>query len=145
MTMPASPLVGASVGAVLPSVAYPLTRETLVRYAGASGDFNVIHWNEREAKAVGLPDVIAHGNLTMALGMRYLVELCGDPGAVREYSVRFARPVIVPDDGVGALVEISGTIGAIEDDGIVRVDLTVTSGGQKVLAQPRARIAVPSA
>jgi acyl dehydratase len=129
-----------AVGDVLEGAKYPVTRETLIRYAGASGDFNVIHWNEREAKAVGLPDVIAHGNLTMALGMRYLVERFGDPTAVVEYSVRFARPVVVPDDGVGAEVAIEGRIGAIEDDGTFRVDLTVTSGGQKVLAQPRARV-----
>jgi acyl dehydratase len=76
----------------------------------------------------------------MALGMRYLVEQLGDPTCVVEYSVRFARPVVVPDDGVGATVTIEGKVAALEDDGIVRIDLTVTSGGQKVLAQPRARV-----
>lgn len=131
------------VGAELPERTYAVTRDTLIRYAGASGDFNVIHWNEREATAVGLPDVIAHGNLTMALGMRYLVEWCHDPTAVREYSVRFARPVVVPDDGVGASVVISGRIAAVDGDaGTVRVDLSVTSDGQKVLAQPRAIVAL---
>ena len=129
-----------AVGTALEPAAYTVTRDTLIRYAGASGDFNVIHWNEREAKAVGLPDVIAHGNLTMALGMRYLVERFGDPTCVIEYSVRFARPVVVPDDGVGATVEIAGTIAAQDDDGVLRVDLAVMCDGQKVLAQPRARI-----
>lgn len=141
--MTAPVLATLEVGAELPTNEYSVTRETLVRYAGASGDFNVIHWNEREARDVGLPDVIAHGNLTMALGMRYLVEWCGDPTAVVEYGVRFARPVVVPDDGVGATVVIGGKVGAIDGD-TVRIDLTVTCEGQKVLAQPRANVRLRS-
>jgi len=129
-----------AVGDELPPQRYAVTRETLVRYAGASGDFNVIHWSQRHALAVGLPDVIAHGNLTMALAARYLVTWAADPGALREYNVRFTRPVIVPDDDDGATVEITGRITAIADDGNVRVDLTVTCEGQKVLTQARATV-----
>lgn len=128
------------VGDVLPARSFPVSRESLVRYAGASGDFNIIHWNERAARDVGLPDVIAHGNYTAALGIRFVVEWCGDPTAVREYGVRFARPVVVPDDAEGATVDISGVVAVKNEDGTVRVDLTVTSNGQKVLAQPRATL-----
>jgi acyl dehydratase len=128
------------VGDELLQRSFPVSRETLIRYAGASGDFNIIHWNERAAREVGLPDVIAHGNYTAALGIRFIVDWCGDPTAVREYGVRFARPVVVPDDAAGASVEISGVVAAKNDDGTVRIDLTVTSDGQKVLAQPRATL-----
>ena len=84
-------------GTELPPRQYQVTRRDLVRYAGASGDFNVIHWNERIAKAVGLPDVIAHGMFTMAQAGRFVTEWAGDPGAVTEFSVRFSAPVVVPD------------------------------------------------
>ena len=77
-------------------------------YAGASGDFNVIHWNERVATEVGLPNVIAHGMLTMALGGRVVTDWVGDPGALLEYGVRFTRPVVVPDDDAGATIEVTG-------------------------------------
>lgn len=119
---------------------YRVTRETLVRYAGASGDFNVIHWSHRHALEVGLPDVIAHGNFTMALAARYLVTWAGDPGALQEYGVRFARPLVVPDTDEGATVEIVGRVVEVLDDGLVRVDLTVTNHGQKVLTQARAKV-----
>src|ERR1700683_3666125 len=89
---------------------YQVTRRDLVRYAGASGDFNVIHWNERIAKSVGLPDVIAHGMLTMALAGRFLTEWAGDSGAVAEFGVRFSAPVVVPDDDKGATIEVAGTV-----------------------------------
>src|SRR5262252_6906875 len=97
-------------GAEIAPRRYQVTRRDLVRYAGASGDFNVIHWNERVAKSVGLPDVIAHGMLTMALAGRFLAELAGDPGAVTEYGVRFSAPVVVPDDDKGSTVELAGTV-----------------------------------
>ena len=106
-----------------------------MRYAGASGDFNVIHWNERVAKAVGLPDVIAHGMLTMAEAGRLVTDWCGDPGAVVEYGVRFTRPVVVPDDDEGAVVEVSGAVAEKLDDRKVRVDLTATSEGKTVLGK----------
>src|SRR6516165_101097 len=111
---------------------YPVTRRDLVRYAGASGDFNPIHWNERTARAVGLPDVIAHGMLTMAEAVRVVTDWAGDPGAVVEYGVRFTKPVPVPDDDAGAEVAVAGRVSAKLDDGRVRVDLTATHGGDKV-------------
>ncbi|PRH80900.1 dehydratase [Streptomyces solincola] len=126
------------VGAELPAQSFPVTRETLVRYAGASGDFNPIHWNERFAVQVGLPDVIAHGMFTMAEAARVVTDWAGDPAAVVEYGVRFTKPVVVPDDDTGALVEVSAKVAAKLDDNKVRVDLTVTSAGQKVLGMSRA-------
>ena len=123
------------VGTALPAKAFPIQRINLVMYAGASGDFNVIHWNERIAKAVGLPDVIAHGMLTMAEAGRLVTDWCGDPGAVVEYGVRFTRPVVVPDDDKGAVVEVSGVVAEKLDDSRVRVDLTATSEGKTVLGK----------
>ena len=128
------------VGTELPSASFPVTRETLVRYAGASGDFNPIHWNERFAREVGLPDVIAHGMFTMASAIRVVTDWAGDPGAVVEYGVRFTKPVVVPDDEKGALIEVSAKVAAKLDDAArtVRVDLTVTAADQKVLGMSRA-------
>jgi acyl dehydratase len=108
-----------------------------VRYAGASGDFNPIHWNERFAREVGLPDVIAHGMYTMALAARAVTDWAGDPGAVVDYSVRFTKPVVVPDDGSGARLTVDGVVAAKLEGGpdggpgggTVRVDLTARSGG----------------
>src|ERR1700684_1640122 len=103
----ASPIARqAEPGTDLPPRQYQVTRRDLIRYAGASGDFNVIHWNER----VALPDVIAHGMLTMALAGRFVTEWAGDPGAVTEFAVRFSAPVVVPDDDKGAMVEMTGTV-----------------------------------
>jgi acyl dehydratase len=126
------------VGSVLPALTMPVRRLDLVRYAGASGDFNVIHWNERVARSVGLPDVIAHGMLTMALAARAVTDWTGDPGAVVEYGVRFTRPVPVPDDDSGAVLDVVGTVAEKLAGSRVRVDLVVTSGGQTVLARARA-------
>ena len=129
-----------AVGTELPEQTFAVTRADLVRYAGASGDFNPIHWNERVATEVGLPGVIAHGMLTMALAARAVTAWAGDPGALVEYHVRFGRPVVVPDDGTGARVTVRGKVGALGEDGRVRVDLTVTSGGEKVLSLARATV-----
>ncbi|MGW2588974.1 MaoC family dehydratase [Streptomyces sp. NPDC001515] len=126
------------VGTELPAQTFPVTRETLVRYAGASGDFNPIHWNEKFAREVGLEDVIAHGMFTMAEAVRVVTDWAGDPGAVVEYGVRFTRPVVVPNDDKGALIEVTGKVGALLDDKRVRVDLTATSDGKKVLGMSRA-------
>ena len=104
-----------SVGDQIPAVTYPVTRFDLVRYAGASGDFNVIHWNERIATSVGLPNVIAHGMFTMATAGRLVSDWGGDPGAVVEYGVRFTSMVTVPDDDRGATVEVSGTVSSKDD------------------------------
>ncbi|MFE2145760.1 MaoC family dehydratase [Streptomyces sp. NPDC059456] len=126
------------VGTELPAGSFPVTRATLVRYAGASGDFNPIHWNEKFAKEVGLPDVIAHGMFTMAEAIRVVTDWVGDPGAVVEYGVRFTKPVVVPNDDAGAVIEVSGKVAAKLDDNRVRVDLTAMSAGQKVLGMSRA-------
>jgi acyl dehydratase len=126
------------VGTEVPAQEYGVTRSDLVRYAGASGDFNPIHWNQRLATSVGLPDVIAHGMLTMALAGRALTSWAGDPGALVEYGVRFTRPVVVPDDETGARLVVTGLVAEKRDDGTVRVDVTATSGGDKVLSQARA-------
>ena len=127
----------AQVGDALPAQSFRVQRADLVRYAGASGDFNPIHWNERAATSVGLPNVIAHGMYTMAVVVRVVTDWVGDPGAVVEYGVRFTRPVVVPDPE-GAVLEVVGTVAAKEEDGTVRVDLTATVDGQTVLAKARA-------
>jgi acyl dehydratase len=130
-------------GTEIPPRQYQVTRLDLVRYAGASGDFNVIHWNERIAKAVGLPDVIAHGMLTMALAGRFLTEWAGDPGAVAEFGVRFSAPVVVPDDDKGATVEVAGTVTAKLEGNRVAVDVTARSDDAKVLTRARAVVRLP--
>ena len=110
-------------------------RARLVRYAGASGDFNPIHYSDRVATSVGLPGVIAHGMWTMGAAVGLVVVWAGDPGAVTDYQVRFTRPVPVPDPGT-ALVEVSGAVGALDPDaGTARIDLTVTCAGTRVLAK----------
>ena len=130
-------------GAEIASRQYRVTRSDLVRYAGASGDFNVIHWNERIAKAVGLPDVIAHGMLTMALAGRFLTEWATDPGAVTEFGVRFSSPVVVPDDDKGAMVEIAGAVTGKLDGNQVTVEITARSGDAKVLTRAHAVVRLP--
>ncbi len=132
-----------AVGDELPPQTFPVNRADLVRYAGAAGDFNPIHWNERFALQVGLPNVIAHGMFTMAQAVRVVTDWVGDPGAVVEYGVRSTKPVIVPDDGVGASIEVSGKIAALLEDNKVRVDLTALSAGQKVLGRAIAVVRVP--
>ncbi|MET7713551.1 MaoC family dehydratase [Streptomyces sp. NPDC005407] len=126
------------VGTELPAQSFPVSRAALVQYAGASGDFNPIHWNEKFATEVGLPDVIAHGMFTMAEAVRVVTDWVGDPGAVVEYGVRFTKPVVVPNDEKGALIEVSGKVAVKLDDKLVRVDLTATSAGEKVLGMSRA-------
>jgi acyl dehydratase len=134
--------VDVSVGTELPEQVFQVTRADLVRYAGASGDFNPIHWNERVALEVGLPGVIAHGMFTMALAARVVTRWAGDPGALVEYHVRFGRPVLVPDDDAGGEVAVRGRVGALLDDNRARIDLTVTSQGDKVLSLARAIVAL---
>lgn len=126
------------VGTELPARSFPVTRATLVQYAGASGDFNPIHWNEKFAREVGLPDVIAHGMFTMAEAIQVVTDWTGDPGAVVEYGVRFTKPVVVPNDDKGALIEVSAKVAVLLDDKRVRVDLTVMSDDKKVLGMSRA-------
>ncbi len=124
---------------------YQATRLDLVKYAGASGDFNVIHWNERLARSVGLPNVIAHGMYTMAQAGRYVTEVAGgDPGAVTEFRVRFSAMVAVPDDDHGATIEVAGTVAERLDDSRVAVDLTALHDGHKVLSRAHAVIRLRS-
>jgi acyl dehydratase len=129
-------------GEEIPAREFPISRFDLVRYAGASGDFNPIHWNERFAKSVGLPDVIAHGMYTMALAVQVLTDWAGDPGAVIEYGVRFTRPVVVPDPE-GARLTVSGRVAGVREDGLLDVELTATVDGQTVLAKARAVVRRP--
>lgn len=133
-----SELADVAVGDALPPLQVRVTRSDLVRYAGAALDFNPIHWNEKLAREVGLPDVIAHGMLTMALGGRLVTDWVGDPGKVIEYGVRFTRPVVVPNDEQGALVELTGKVGEVRDDGTVRVDITARFEGKTVLGKATA-------
>jgi acyl dehydratase len=119
---------------------YRVTRADLVRYCGASGDFNVIHWSERHARSVGLPGVIAHGMYTMALVGRAVTTWAGASDAVVDFSVRFSRPVPVPDTDEGTQVEVSGVVKEITDDGLTRISLTATCGGEKVLSMASATI-----
>jgi acyl dehydratase len=126
------------VGTAVPAQSFPVQRADLVRYCGASGDFNVIHWNERVARAVGLPDVIAHGMFTMAEAARVVTDWTGDPGSVVSYKVRFSRPVVVPDDDRGALLIVSGTVEDKLDGNRVVVGLTAMVGEDKVLGGAKA-------
>jgi acyl dehydratase len=130
-------------GTELPPRTYQVTRLDLVKYAGASGDFNVIHWNERVARSVGLPNVIAHGMYTMAQAGRFVTEWAGDPGAVTDFGVRFSAMVPVPDDGAGATIEISGKVLDKLDGNKVTVDIVAKAGGAKVLTRARATVRLP--
>ena len=131
-------LADLQVGAQVARRSYPVTRTDLVRYAGASGDFNPIHWNARFATQVGLPDVIAHGMFTMATAVRLVVDWCGDPGAVLDYGVRFTKPVVVPDVD-GTQIDVLATVGAIDPEaGTARIDLAATCAGVGVLGKARA-------
>jgi acyl dehydratase len=130
-------------GTEIPARDYQVTRLDLVKYCGASGDFNVIHWNERIAKSVGLPDVIAHGMYTMAQAGKFLTEWAGDPAAVESYGVRFSAPVVVPDDDKGATIEVSGKVKEKLDGNRVAVAVTARSGDQKVLTRASAVVRLP--
>ena len=133
-----------AVGDEVAARTFPLTRLDLVRYAGASGDFNVIHWNQRMAQSVGLPDVVAHGMLTMATAVRLVTDWAGDPGAVVEYGVRFTKMVVVPDDDRGAELEVSGVVASKDEAArTVRIDLTASSGGERVLGRAQAVVRLP--
>ena len=119
---------------------YRITRADLVRYCGASGDFNVIHWSERLATKVGLPGVIAHGMFTMALAGRAVTTWAGAADAVVEIGVRFSRPVPVPDTDEGTEVVVTGVVKEVTDDGLTRIVITATCGGDKVLSMANATI-----
>jgi acyl dehydratase len=140
---PAVKYADVNAGDELPAASYPATRLSLVKYCGASGDFNVIHWNERIAKSVGLPNVIAHGMFTMAQAGRYVTDWAGDPGALLEFGVRFSAPVVVPDDDTGAVIDVKGTVLEKRDDNQVVLDLVARCAGDKVLTKARAVVRLP--
>jgi acyl dehydratase len=139
--------VDAAPGDTLPPLVVRMTRLDLVKYAGASGDFNPIHWSERFAVGVGLPNVIAHGMLTMALAGRLVTAWIGDPAAVVGYSARFTRPVVVPDDDAGVELELTGTVKAVDAEGggarIATVAITAAVAGKTVLGRAVARVRLP--
>ena len=142
MTSPRIPAFeSVSVGDVLPPLTATIDRAQLIRYAGASSDFNRIHWSESTAASVGLPGILAHGMLNMALAGRVVTDWVGDPGAVREIGTRFTRPVYVPDDADGATVEFTAVIGALDADArTARVDVTAKHNDQTVLGRARATV-----
>ncbi|MCY0904513.1 MaoC family dehydratase [Arthrobacter sp. H14-L1] len=132
-----------SLGQEIGSRTISVSRADLVRYAGASGDFNPIHFNDRVARDVELPGVIAHGMFTMGAAIQLVTDWAGDPGAVLDYQTRFTRPVPVPDSDGGAQIAVVGVIGALDaEHSTARVDLTVSSGGQKVLVKAQAVVKV---
>ncbi|WP_427015348.1 MaoC family dehydratase [Pseudarthrobacter sp. P1] len=132
-----------SVGQQIGTSTIEVTRADLVKYAGASGDFNPIHWNERFATSVELPGVIAHGMFTMGAAVQLVTDWAGDPGAVTGYQTRFTKPVPVQDTDLepGAVIEVAGVVGALDaENSTARIDLTVTAGGQKVLMKAQATV-----
>ena len=134
-----------AVGDALPPLTYRVTRKQLVQYAGAAGDFNAIHWNQRVALDVGLPDVIAHGMFTMASAGRIVTNWAGDPGRVTQFEVRFTRPVVVADDDLGAEVELTARVGALDAQArTARIDITARFNGQTVLGKARALVSLPA-
>jgi len=136
--MNSSGAITGEVGDIVAERSFPLSRDSLVRYAGASGDFNPIHYRDDIAQSVGLPGVLAHGMLTMGLAVQPVVDWLGDRGWVSGYQVRFTRPVFV-DATDGASVTVVAKIGAIED-ATTRVDLTVTFNGDTVLGKAQVRV-----
>ncbi|MFN3948073.1 MaoC/PaaZ C-terminal domain-containing protein [Microbacterium sp.] len=130
-----------TVGEVIAERSVHLTRESLVRYAGASGDFNPIHYRDDVAAAVGLPGVLAHGMLTMGIAVGTLADALGDSGRIAEYGVRFTRPVVVDPD-TGADLHVSAKVGAVDDE-TARIDLTVTFAGTTVLGKAQVRVRLP--
>jgi acyl dehydratase len=134
---------GVEAGTELPVASYPVSRLSLVKYCGASGDFNFIHWNERIAKAVGLPDVIAHGMFTMAQAGRFVTDWAGPQATVVEFGVRFSSMVVVPDQDNGASIEISGQVEEKLADNRVAIALTARAADTKVLTRARAVVRLP--
>ena len=131
-----------AVGDVVAERSFPLTRDSLVRYAGASGDFNPIHYRDDIAASVGLPGVLAHGMLTMGLAVQPVVDWAGDPGRITDYQVRFTRPVVV-DPEVGAVVDVTAKVGQLDEaSAIARIDLTVKLGDDTVLGKAQVRVAL---
>ncbi|WP_309615428.1 MaoC/PaaZ C-terminal domain-containing protein [Salinibacterium sp.] len=129
-----------TVGDVVAERTFPITRDSLVRYAGASGDFNAIHYRDDTAQSVGLAGVLAHGMLTMGLAVQPVVDWLGERGIVLDYQVRFTRPVLV-DASTGASVTVVAKVGATDEDS-TRIDLTVTAADQTVLGKAQVRVSL---
>ena len=130
------------IGQVVADADYRISRDSLVRYAGASGDFNAIHYRDDVAEAVGLPGVLAHGMLTMGIAVQSVVDWLGDPGRIVDYGVRFTRPVVV-DSLEGAAIAVVAKVGALDPDaGEARIDLTVTAHGGTVLGKAQVRVSL---
>jgi acyl dehydratase len=140
--MPAPDFASLTVGDVVAERSFPLTRDSLVRYAGASGDFNPIHYRDDVAAEVGLPGVLAHGMLTMGLAVQPVVDWAGDPGRIADYQVRFTRPVVV-DPQRGATITVAAKVGQLDEAATVaRIDLTVKLGDDTVLGKAQVRVAL---
>ena len=129
------------VGQELPALEVRVTRSVGVRYAGASTDFNEIHFSDRHARAIGLPGVLAHGMWTMGAGLGLITRWIGDPARIRRYRVRFTRPVVVPDTDEGVLVRFTGTVAAVAD-GVATINLTATCGEDAVLGAAKAEVRI---
>jgi acyl dehydratase len=128
------------IGQEIGSKEFLLTRDSLVRYAGASGDFNPIHYRDDVAAAVGLPRVLAHGMLTMGAAVQVAVDWVGNAGAIVDYQVRFTKPVVV-DPVNGAVLVVTGKVGEIDaENNVVRVDLEAVFADTKVLGKAQARV-----
>jgi acyl dehydratase len=131
-----------TLGQELPARDFKITRDSLVRYAGASGDFNPIHYRDDFAQAVGLPGVLAHGMLTMGLAVQVVVDFVGDSGKILDYQVRFTKPVLV-DAKDGAKVTVSAKVAEIAEDGqSARIDLTAVASELTVLGKAQVRVKI---
>lgn len=140
--MPTPDFASLAVGDVVAERSFSLTRDSLVRYAGASGDFNPIHYRDDVAAEVGLPGVLAHGMLTMGLAVQPVVDWAGDPGRIADYQVRFTRPVVV-DPQAGAVVDVTAKVGQLDEAAsVVRIDLTVKVGDETVLGKAHVRVSL---
>jgi acyl dehydratase len=128
------------VGLELPTQEFTITRAALIRYAGASGDFNIIHWNERVAQEVGLPTVIAHGMLTMGTVIRVVTDWLGDPGKVIEYSARFTRPIPVPDTDEGTSIKVSAKVTELLENNQAVISISAIHNEVTVLAKTAATV-----
>ena len=131
----------ATVGQELPELRVRVTRSTVVRYSGASTDFNEIHFSDRHARAIGLPGVVAHGMWTMGAGLKVVTDWVADPARVLSYFVRFTRPVVVPDTDEGTEVVYTGTVTQVSD-GVATVAITATCGDEAILGAARAEVRV---
>lgn len=130
-----------AVGDELPELCVPITRAGIVRYSGASTDFNEIHFSDRHAQAIGLPGVVAHGMWTMGAGLRIVTDWIGDPARILEYFVRFTRPVVVPDTDEGVELRYNAVVREI-NDGVATLLITATCGDEAVLGAAKAQVRV---